>query len=328
MTPPESPHFNGKTFSPPGHASARGWRDILRWKLSAQPRPWPHRVEFAPASKPLEPPGRQCVATWIGHSTFLLRTPTLTFITDPVFSERAGPLGWFGPRRVHRPGIAFADLPPIDAVLLSHDHYDHWDLPTLRELARRHDPLFVTPLRHADLLRQAGARRAVELDWWQTHPLAGARITLTPAQHWSNRIGRPRNHRLWGGYFVNLPGPAARADTESEERTFWFAGDTGYHAPMFEAIRRHCGRPDLALLPIGAYEPRWFMAPVHMNPAEAVQVHRQLEARLSLAMHWGTFRLTDEAREDPLRELEQARRDQGVASEAFRALAPGESARI
>lgn len=325
MTPPDSPHFNGKTFSPPGHARPRGWREVLRWKLSAQPRPWPLRVDLPPPPPPLEPQGRDCVATWIGHSTFLIRTPQLTFITDPVFSERAGPFGWFGPRRVHPPGIALGSLPHVDVVLLSHDHYDHWDVASLRALARHHDPLFVTPLRHADLLRQVGATRTVELDWWQTHVMAGARLTLTPAQHWSNRLGRPRNYRLWGGYFVHLTAAAQLTSRAPEERAFWFAGDSGYHAPLFEAIRRQCGRPDLALLPIGAYEPRWFMAPVHMNPAEAVQVHRQMEARISLAMHWGTFRLTDEAREEPLRDLERACREQGVAAEAFRVLAPGGS---
>lgn len=325
MTPPDSPHFNGKTFSPPGHARPRGWREVLRWKLSAQPRPWPLRVDLPPPPPPLEPQGRDCVATWIGHSTFLIRTPQLTFITDPVFSERAGPFGWFGPRRVHPPGIALGSLPHVDVVLLSHDHYDHWDVASLRALARQHDPLFVTPLRHADLLRQVGATRTVELDWWQTHVMAGARLTLTPAQHWSNRLGRPRNYRLWGGYFVHLAAAAQLTSRAPEERAFWFAGDSGYHAPLFEAIRRQCGRPDLALLPIGAYEPRWFMAPVHMNPAEAVQVHRQMEARISLAMHWGTFRLTDEAREEPLRDLERACREQGVAAEAFRVLAPGGS---
>jgi L-ascorbate metabolism protein UlaG (beta-lactamase superfamily) len=261
--------------------------------------------------------GAQGHATWIGHSTFLLRTGGLTYLTDPVFSRRAGPMGWFGPRRVHPPGIALEQLPPIDVVLLSHDHYDHWDAPTLRALARRHDPLFVAPLRHADLLRQVGARRTVELDWWQTHAMAGAHITLTPAQHWSNRIGRPRNHRLWGGYFIHAA---------TVGRTFWFAGDSGYHGPMFDEIRRRCGRPDLALLPIGAYEPRWFMAPMHMNPAEAVAVHRQVGAKLSLAMHWGTFRLTDEGREEPVRALEQACQAQGVALDAFRTLSPGGSA--
>lgn len=321
MTPSDSLHFNGKTFAPPGHARPRGWSEVLRWKLSAQPRPWPRTVELPASPVQAEPKHGEIVATWIGHSTFLLRTPTLNFLTDPVFSRRAGPLGWFGPRRVHPPGIALDRLPRIDVVLLSHDHYDHWDAPSLRVLARKHNPLFVAPLRHADLLRQAGAQRHVELDWWQTHAIGPTSITLTPAQHWSNRLGRPRNHRLWGGYFVTVA--ATAVPHGAKERTFWFAGDSGYHGPMFDAIRARCGRPELALLPIGAYEPRWFMAPVHMNPAEAVAVHRQMEPRLSLAMHWGTFRLTDEGREDPLRELEQARRDQGVASEAFRALEPG-----
>jgi N-acyl-phosphatidylethanolamine-hydrolysing phospholipase D len=147
-------------------------------------------ITLPPAAPLPETPGTQGHATWIGRSTFLLRTGELTYLTDPVFSRRAGPMGWFGPRRVHPPGIALEQLPPIDVVLLSHDHYDHWDAPTLRVLARRHDPLFVAPLRHADLLRHVGARRTVELDWWQTHAMAGAHIALTPAQH-SEQPNRP-----------------------------------------------------------------------------------------------------------------------------------------
>ncbi len=235
-------------------------------------------------------------------------------------------------------------------MCISHDHYDHFDLDTLRWLARRFDPQFIAPLRHHDLLLTANARRIVELDWWQSHrPMSGVEITLTPTKHWSNRLGTPRNYRLWGGFWAGfsnqahdhpavgspgdiLPRSVALGPIENREprsknpaRSVWFVGDSGYDEPLFRRIRDRLGAPDLALVPIGAYEPRWFMAPMHMNPAEAVRLHRDVGAKISLAMHWGTFPLTDEAREAPLQALNDARLANHVGSEAFRVLAPGES---
>ena len=317
MTPPLSDHFNGKTFFQPHHAIAGGLRELWRWKLSAKPKPWPRQIALDPRPKshPTTPRASGVAATWIGHSSFLLQAPSLNVLFDPVFSERVSPVAWAGPRRVHPPGVALGDLPRIDAVLLSHDHYDHCDLPSLRALAARHDPLFIAPLRHRDLLTASGARRIVELDWWQSHALGEeASVVLTPSKHWSNRIGTPRNFRLWGGFFLNLG-----------SRRFWFVGDTGYNAEIFRAVRQRCGPPDLALVPIGAYEPRWFMAPMHINPAEAVQLHRDVGARRSVGMHWGTFQLTDEGRDDPAEALVIARETAGLTPEDFRVVAPGGS---
>lgn len=347
MTPPPPAHFNGKTDATPDALPGRRF-DLLRWKLTSRPARWPAHVPLAPQPPPPVPRGPEIVATWIGHSTFLLQTAHGTFLTDPVFSERASPFSWIGPRRVHPPGIPFEALPRIDAVLLSHDHYDHCDESTLRRLAATHDPLFLAPLRHADLLKKVGARRFVELAWWQPHVFARpaaqppvsarpadslATITLTPSRHWSNRLGSPRNHRLWGGFFLTLPPvsapPAApAADPASATRRIWFAGDTGYDAALFREIARRHGAPDLALLPIGAYEPRWFMAPMHMNPAEAVQAHLVTGARRSLAMHWGTFQLTDEGRDAPVRDLAAARLAAGLAETAFEVVAPGASVTV
>jgi len=315
MTPPLSDHFNGKTFFQPGGEREGRFRDFLRWRFSHHPAPWPRKVTLAPQPPPPLPRGDEVVATWIGHATFLVRTAGTTFLTDPVFSERASPFAWAGPRRVQPPGLAFEALPPIDVVLLSHDHYDHCDLRSLRRLAAAHDPVFIAPLRHRDLLDAAGARQIVELDWWQSHATGAATtVTLTPSKHWSNRFGTPRNHRLWGGFFLNCG-----------SRRVWFAGDSGYDRALFRTIRQRCGAPDLALIPIGAYEPRWFMAPMHMNPAEAVQAHLDSGAARSLAMHWGTFQLTDEARDEPPRALAAARDAAGLAPEAFSVPAPGES---
>ncbi|MBI5382191.1 MAG: MBL fold metallo-hydrolase [Opitutae bacterium] len=315
---PVSDHCDGRRFFNPRRQDYRGWGAVLKWRMTSRATPWPQRVELAPPPPlPPAPTGDGVAATWIGHATFLLQTRHGALLTDPVYSERAGPFGLAGPRRVHAPGVDFAALPRIAYVLLSHDHYDHCDLATLRRLARAHNPLLIAPLGHATLARRAGLR-VVELDWWQTHELApGMSVTATPARHWSNRIRGARNSRLWCGFAVRAGG-----------RVVQFVGDTGYDDTMFREIRARLGPPDLALVPIGAYEPRWFMSAYHCNPAEAVQIHRELGARQSVAMHWGTWQLTDEGREEPPRALAEARVAAGLPAEAFRVLAPGESVAV
>jgi L-ascorbate metabolism protein UlaG (beta-lactamase superfamily) len=256
------------------------------------------------------------VLTFIGHSTFLLQTPAGTLITDPVYVDRAGPWSLFGPRRVRRPAVAFDDLPEIGVVLLSHNHYDHCDLRTLRALARRFDPVAITPLGNAGLLRKAGFRRIAELDWWQeAAATSNIAVTATPAHHFSARTPFDRNRALWSGFMIAVAG-----------RRVYFAGDTAY-APFFGDIRERLGAPDLSLIPIGAYEPRWFMRSVHMNPGEAVQAHVELESRESIAMHFGTFQLTTEGIDEPLRALERSRQERQISDAAFRALQFGESVR-
>jgi len=233
-----------------------------------------------------------------------------------MYSDRAGPLNLLGPRRVRRPAVPFDDLPPIAIVLLSHNHYDHCDLRTLRMLAERFDPLAVTPLGNGALLRSARMRRVEELDWWQQARTSPLPITLTPAHHFSARTPLDRNRALWGGFTLFLNG--AR---------IFFAGDTAY-APFFSDVRQRLGPIDLALLPIGAYEPRWFMQAVHMNPPEAVQAHLDLDAAESIGMHFGTFQLTTEGIDEPLRALDDARRVRNVAPSRFRTLDFGESVRL
>jgi L-ascorbate metabolism protein UlaG (beta-lactamase superfamily) len=318
----QSDHFDGKHFFSPGSPPIATWKRVLRWWTSRRDRGhWPRWVKVKPV-RPVPPSETGKIAlTWVNHSTFLIQTPEGNFITDPVYSRRAGPFGIVGPKRVHAPGVALGDLPKIDFVLLSHDHYDHCDIATLRYLARRDAPLAVTLLGNAPLLRRAGYRRILELDWWDcadelAAPGASARatVTATPAQHWSNRLTGKRNSRLWGGFWINAAG-----------RSLYFAGDTGYRERIFQEIRRRLGTPDMAMLPIGAYHPRWFMSPQHCDPVEAVRIHCDLGARRSVAMHWGCFRLTDEERGEPPRELGRAREAAGLAEEAFAVLAPGET---
>jgi L-ascorbate metabolism protein UlaG (beta-lactamase superfamily) len=315
MTLPASDHYNGKTFFNPGEKADRGILDLLKWKLTSRAVPWPERVEVPIQALPPAPASAGVVATWVGHATVLLRTASATILTDPIFSERASPVSWAGPRRVMPPAVDFDAIPRVDMILLSHDHYDHCDLPTLRRLARRDDPLAIAPLGHRPLLEGTGLRRIVELDWWQTHACPpGLEATLVPALHWCRRGPFGTNRRLWGGFMLRAGG-----------RLVYFAGDTGYDERIFREIGRRCGAPDLAMLPIGAYEPRWFMQSAHMNPPEAVRVHGDVGARRSIGIHWGTFQLTDEGREDPVRALAAARGLAGLRQDAFDAPPPGGS---
>ncbi|AHF93795.1 beta-lactamase [Opitutaceae bacterium TAV5] len=333
---PVSDHCDGFRFFNARDHVGRNLADVLRWKFAGQREPWPARVNIAPVAPP-PPPERGWRATWVNHATFLLQSPAGNLLTDPVWGDRCGPLGLSGPRRVHPPGVAFGALPRIDAVLLSHDHYDHCDLATLRRLWRAHRPLAITPLGNGALLRRAGFTpgRIVELDWWQAHLLPatgeggggteGIRITVTPAHHWSNRLSGGRNGRLWGGFYAEPGLSAAQGERAGREATLYFAGDTGYEEGLFQKIRERLGAPDLALLPIGAYAPRWFMSVHHCDPADAVRIHRELGARQSVAMHWGTFQLTDEGREAPPQELAAALAEAGEPAERFVTLTPGGS---
>jgi L-ascorbate metabolism protein UlaG (beta-lactamase superfamily) len=337
---PVTDHCDGTRFFTPGAPPLPHFGKVLRWRLTRRVPDWlPHTVtpQPAPAAPPTNSPAVS--ATWVNHSTFLLQFAGLTLLTDPVFSDRIGLFGKIGPRRVHAPGLRFEDLPRIDAILLSHDHYDHCDLPTLRRLADTHAPLIIAPLGFQKLLRRARLTHIVELDWWQTHTLAPSApsalppfsasaishssvsasssalsITLTPAQHWSNRLTGPRCGRLWGGFMINTPA-----------RRVFFAGDTGYHPAIFRDIATRLGPPDLAMLPIGAYEPRWFMSDQHINPAEAVQIHRDLGSHLSLGMHWGTFQLTDEPRLAPPTDLRNSLAEARIAPDLFQVMEPGQS---
>jgi len=310
----KSDHFDGRRFVNPTGDGGQPFSAVPRMLL--EPRtPWPARAD-QPWRRPPGLDGAEAVVTFIGHATFLIQTASANILTDPVYSQRAGPLNLVGPRRVRQPAVRFEDLPPISAVLLSHNHYDHCDLRTLRMLAERFDPIVVTPLGNGALVRSARIRRVEELDWWQKAKSSAAVVTLTPAQHFSARSPLDRNRALWGGFML-----------VTGSRRVFFAGDSGY-APLFREIRECLGPIDLALLPIGAYEPRWFMRPIHMNPAEAVQAHLDLEAAESIGMHFGTFQLTTEGIDDPLRALEDARRARNIPPSQFRTLGFGESVRL
>jgi L-ascorbate metabolism protein UlaG (beta-lactamase superfamily) len=293
-------HFDGERFFNPDAPQARGFLDVLRWKLTSRPE---RGVRFVPDVAASKPPshveGDELQVTLINHSALLLQQSGAHILTDPIWSQRASPFTWIGPQRRREPGVRWEDLPRIDIVLISHNHYDHLDLATLRRLADRGQAQFVVPAGVERLLRSRNIGPVHELDWGESVALMGATVHSVPALHFSARGIFDRNRTLWCGYVI-----------ETGDRIIYFAGDTGF-GDHFARIRERFGAPRLALLPIGAYEPRWFMSPVHMAPDEAVRAHQILGARTSIAIHHGTFQLADEGLD--------------TAKEQLRACAPGDS---
>lgn len=305
-------HFDGERFYNPGARQVPGLGDVLRWKLSSRPEKSPSFIADVEQSiPPQRVEGSELRVTLVNHSTVLLQQLGMNILTDPIWSERTSPLSWMGPRRRRKPGVAWENLPPIDVVLLSHNHYDHLDLPTLRRLAARGDSTFVVPVGVARLFRREKIGPVHELEWGERSALKGCAVNSVPAFHFSGRWLHDRNKTLWCGYVLKWP-----------DRVVYFAGDTAF-GPHFAQIREKFGSPRLALLPIGAYLPRWFMSPVHMGPDEAVRAHQILAAQTSIAIHHGTFQLADDGIDTPKKELGIAVRD-----ERFLALNNGQFAEI
>jgi len=285
-------HFDGKRFFNPDAPQARGFLDVLRWKLTSRPEPSPRYVsDVVPSKPPSTVGGNELHVTLINHSTLLLQQNGMHILTDPLWSERASPFTSVGPRRRREPGVRWEDLPRIDIVLLSHNHYDHLDLATLQRLANRGQSKFIVPAGVARFLRSKSIGPVDELDWGESLPHGGTIIHSVPALHFSARGPFDRNRTLWCGYMI-----------EAADRTVYFAGDTAF-GEHFAAIRERFGAPRLALLPIGAYEPRWFMSPVHMAPDDAIRAHEILAAKTSIAIHHGTFQLGDEGIDTPKTQL-------------------------
>jgi L-ascorbate metabolism protein UlaG (beta-lactamase superfamily) len=285
-------HFDGKRFYNPDAPQGPGLFDALRWKLTSRPDPSPGFIADVEQSiPPRRVEGSGLRTTLVNHSTVLLQQLGSNILTDPIWSERAGPLSWIGPRRLRKPGVSWEHLPSIEAVLISHNHYDHLDLPTLRRLADRGNSTFIVPAGVARLLRTENIGPAHELDWGASLSLSGFTIHCVPALHSSRRGIYDRNTTLWCGYVI-----------EYRELLVYFAGDTAFGS-HFAQIREKFGPPHLALLPIGAYQPRWFMSPVHMGPDEAVRAHEILAAKTSIAIHHGTFQLADEGIDTPGKQL-------------------------
>ena len=310
---PVSDHYDGERFYNPGRvATTKGLGAFLRWRMTADHAAWPASLPVTPTKPAARVDGDAMIATIVGHAGVLVQTAGLNILTDPVYSERVSPFAWAGPRRVRAPGIAFDDLPRVDIILVSHNHYDHLDLDTLQRLWERDRPIIVTPLGNAALMARRGIT-ALARDWGERVGIReDVTVTVERVQHWSTRWRYDANRALWGGFSVTTPGG-----------NLYFAGDCGY-SDAFAATGAARGPYRLALLPIGAYEPRWFMKPQHMDPSEAVRAFGDLKAQTAIGIHWGVWQLTDEAVDAPRQALAAALAATNIAPARFQALEPGQ----
>jgi len=282
-----SDHYDGKSFFNPGEGSAKNISllNLIKWKVFDRGESWPTYIENK--VKPTLPRSVQegeVFITLINHATELIQLADLNLLTDPIFSNRASPFSWIGPKRVRAPALTISELPKIDIILLSHNHYDHMDIASLKAIEAKDKPLFIVPLGNAALLKKKEIASVIELDWWDEYPLGEKkRILMTPAKHWSGRGLFDRRRSLWASYLIF-----------GDDLTIFFAGDSGY-ADHFKEIQNRCGTIHVALLPIGACQPRWFMQESHMDPSEAMQAFLDLKSDLGLGMHYDTFPLANES---------------------------------
>jgi L-ascorbate metabolism protein UlaG (beta-lactamase superfamily) len=314
---PPSDHFDGTRFFDPHGSPPHGLYDLLRWRVTQKPAAWP---EWAPSPHADRPPKAvdddRLRVSFVGHASLLIQSAGRNILIDPVWSRRVSPVSFAGPKRVNDPGIAFADLPPIDTVLVSHGHYDHLDVETLSRLTANHQARILTPLGNDAIMRAHDSAIIAEaFDWHQSVRVSeDIGVTFVPMHHWTARGVFDRNKALWAGFVIDTP--AGR---------IYHVSDSGYgEGRYFRAARERYGPFRLAIIPIGAYEPRWFMSPMHMNPQESVQTLLDCGAEFALAHHHGTFQLTDEAIDAPAQALAQACAAAGIPAARFRVLAPGE----
>ncbi|NUO51064.1 MAG: hypothetical protein HOV80_19585 [Polyangiaceae bacterium] len=305
--------FDGKRFSNLAPYRQKDLADLIEWKLECGAAPWPDFVERAEGPRPPARVRRGIRIQMVNHATVLIQMDGLNILSDPIWSERASPFSFVGPARHKAPGIAIEHLPHIDLIVVSHNHYDHMDVPTLRLVSERDAPVVFAGLGNAKLLRDEGISGARDLGWWDWARVGEIDVWFTPAQHWSARGASDAMGTLWGSfYFKGVSG------------SVYFAGDTAA-GPHFKMIRDHLGPPTIALLPIGAYEPRHFMAQQHLNPPDAVRAHLTLGSTQSFGIHWGTFSLTDEGMNAPKMDLMMAGTFAGLHRGAFVALENGDA---
>ncbi len=297
---------------------SHGFADILKWVFNRKKAIWPKWINSNPGPAPVyRVTGPEVRITFVNHSTLLIQADGMNILTDPIWSDRAGPLSFVGAKRVRAPGIEFEELSPVDAVLVSHNHYDHMDIRTLRALDKKYSPLFLVGLGNREFLEKKGLKRVEELDWWEKTSLSNGRyVFFVPAQHFSGRTPWNIDKSLWGGFVI-----------ESSGGHIYFAGDTGF-GKFIEQLHENFADIRVALLPIGAFEPRWFMSPIHMDPGDAVRAHQILKSGLSIGIHIGTFHLADEGINAPVEQLEKNLRENGLDKGEFIILEPGETALV
>lgn len=308
-------NFDGEKFFHTWPQAKKDFVALFKWLSSRKPKKWPKKIEntFRPQfSSELKPSDIEL--TFINHATVYFRHAGLSFITDPHWGLRASPFSFAGPKRVRDAGATMEELPAVDYVFVSHNHYDHLDVPSLKKLNEFHHPQFLIPIGDAALMKDAGITNFKELNWWDEVDLGkGCKAIYVPVKHWSARGMNDRNKSLWGGYVIL-----------SSTKKIFFAGDTGY-CDIFKTLSEKFGDFSVSLLPIGAYEPRWFMRDSHLNPAEAVQAHIDLKTKLSMAIHFGLWQLTDEAIDQPEIDLQEALRNSNINTEDFFVLEPGQT---
>ncbi len=318
--PPVSDHFKeGRFFVPwlDQNIVRVSIKNLLKWRMGKSNIPWPKEVspDFVIKQTPQE--DQKNFIQFVNHSTVLMDVGGIRLITDPLFSDRAGPKNMLGPRRAHALPFLPQDLGRLDFVLLSHNHYDHFDAKALQKLSSLFPHLhFIVPHSNGPYLKEIGIRKdqITELDWWESVKVKGINVSLAPAQHWSRRNFRDRNFALWGSFVV---------ECSKTQRKIYFAGDSGY-GPHFKEIQKKWDSFDFSLIPVGAYEPRWFMKYSHMNPEEAVRAHLDLNSKKSIGIHHSCFKLTDEAWDDPKKDLFKALEKYGLEKSHFLYPKPGE----
>lgn len=295
-TYPLSNHCDGKRFFNPHAKEKFHFFRLLKWLIKRKQAKWPKWVQnHCQCQIPIELKEKEIAITFINHASFLIQTTNLNILIDPIYSKRPSPSFFFGFKRVRLPGVPFDSLPSIDLVLISHNHYDHLDIPTLKRLKKTHNPLFISGLGNKKFLNSYGFKKVIELDWWEKYTYQNCAITFLPAQHFSARSPFDRNKTLWGGFMIEIL-----------NKKIYHVGDSGY-GPHFKEIKNKLGSPDISLLPIGCYKPRWFMKMMHINPEEAIQAYIELNSKIMIPMHYGTFQLSDEPYEEPLTNLEIAK---------------------
>jgi len=310
-------HFDGTRFYVPGYPFAKPLTDVLKWRFSGGKQKWPKdTAPFHFDQPPQRVLGNALRVSYIGHASMLIQTQGLNMLIDPVWAERASPLSFAGPKRVNPPGIKLEHLPPVDIVLISHNHYDHLDLETLKMLHESHAPSILTPLGNEKILNRISKNLRVETyDWGTRVPITpDLAVHFEPIYHWSARGIADRCMALWCAFVLETSGG-----------NIYHIADTGYRdGKIFAAMREKHKNFRLAILPIGAYEPRWFMSDQHVNPQESVQIFKTIEPDFAIAHHWGTFQLTDEDIHSPQDALATALKAENIAPERFLTPRPGQ----
>ncbi len=305
-TGPRSDHFNGRVFLNPSRRSAKGFKAVGEYVGKRVPDKWPSDLDQSVRENAIPSISRaDTQITFVNHSTFFIQFNGQHILTDPIWSKRCSPFQWVGPKRQRPPGVMLEQLPQVDLVLISHNHYDHLDKPTIKKLNKKFNPKYLVPLGLKDLMLKWGCQNVVEVDWWDEVDINGIQFLSTPANHFSSRGTFDRNKTLWCGYILR-----------SKSSKIYFAGDSGY-SDIFREIGKREGPIDLSLIPIGAYMPEWFMSPIHISPLEAIQVHLDVMSKKSIAMHFGTFKLADDGPVRSTSVLKEGIKKAGLTSQLF-----------